>query len=58
MAGDDPHRADEREERLIETAEQERRRLEDVRDAPDRSGLDRVREALRQHDTELKQPDE
>ncbi|MCW3005882.1 MAG: hypothetical protein JWP17_508, partial [Solirubrobacterales bacterium] len=34
MAGDDPRRSDEREdqreERQIETAEQERRRLEDV----------------------------
>jgi hypothetical protein len=58
MAGDDPRRADEREERQIETAEQERRRLEDVPAGHDRDGLDRVRDALRRHDSELKQPGE
>jgi hypothetical protein len=58
MAGDDPQRADEREERQIETAEQERRRLEDVPASADRTGLDHVRRALRRHDSELKQPDE
>jgi hypothetical protein len=62
MAGDDPHRAvereEQREERQIETAEQERRRLEDVPAAHDRDGLDRVREALRRHDSELQKPEE
>jgi hypothetical protein len=62
MAGDDPRRSDEREdqreERQIETAEQERRRLEDVPASHGRDGLDHVRRALRRHDSELKEPEE
>jgi hypothetical protein len=53
MAGEDPQQA---EERQIETAEQERRRLEDVPAAHDRDGLDHVRRAMREHDAQS-QPD-
>ncbi len=56
MAGSDPRRADEREERRderqIETAEQERRRLDDVPASDGRSGLDQVRRAMREHDAQ------
>ncbi len=54
MAGDDPQ-ADERQ---IETAEQERRRLEDVPAGHDRDGLDHVRRAMREHDAQPRPHDD
>ena len=43
-------------ERSIETAEQERRRLDDDPAGHDRDRLDMVREQLRRHDKELREP--
>jgi hypothetical protein len=56
MAGDDARHPQDPEERQIETAEQERRRLEDVPQDADRDALDYVREALRKHDADKDPP--